>query len=136
MRRRFGLVLATTALLGGCGVISGEPPTQTFSVFFPSYSAELDQQALDAIQNAADFAKRHPLQPLILIGYAAPPDPGKDVPDLSEKRAAAVQTALVGDGVAPKRISIAAQGVVEPKTNMPSISVRRVDISVGNIPAQ
>jgi outer membrane protein OmpA-like peptidoglycan-associated protein len=71
---------------------------------------------------------------VILVGYASPPDPGKDVAGLSDKRNAAVKAMLVGDGVNPDRISAVAKGVVDPKANMPDLSVRRVDISVGALP--
>ena len=133
MRRRLASILLL-AVVAGCSSLSGGPSMMPFSVFFPPYSAELDQDAQNAIHAAAAFARSHRSEPVILIGYAAPPDPGRDVPGLSEKRNAAVKTVLVGDGVSPDRISAVAKGIVEPKDNMPNLSVRRVDISVGTLP--
>lgn len=133
MSKRATIVL-TTALLGGCGLLSNEPATETFSVFFAPYSAALDQPAQDAIQLAADFALRHPTQPVILLGYAAPPGAGQDAPSLSALRNAAVKGALAADGIRLERISSAARGSADPKVAMPQVSVRRVDISVGALP--
>jgi len=133
MRRRLACLLLLT-LPAACAQMSGGPSTATFPVFFAPYSADLDQPALDGVHAAAAFAKANARQPIILIGYAAPPDPGKDVPGLSDKRAEAVKAALVSDGLNPNRISTVAQGTTAPKDNMPSVSVRRVDISVGQLP--
>ena len=135
MRNRVATLLLLV-LFGGCANLSGGPSTASFSVFFPPYSAELDQQAQDAIQSAAAFAKSHPSQPVILIGYSAPPDPGKDVAGLSEMRNAAVKGILVSNGVAADRISAVAKGTTDPKQSMPNVSVRRVDISVGALPPE
>ncbi|MFO1028612.1 MAG: OmpA family protein [Acetobacteraceae bacterium] len=132
MRKRFA-ALVLVATVSACARLSG-PPTSSFSVFFPPYSAELDQDAQTAIHNAAAFAKSRPSEPVILIGYSAPPDPGKDVPGLSEQRAQAVKAVLVSDGINPNRISAIAKGITDPKANMPELSVRRVDISVGALP--
>ena len=135
MRRRLAC-LVLLSLTAACAKFAGGPATATFSVFFQPYSAELDQDAQDSIHSAAAFARSHASQPVILIGYAAPPDPGKDMPGLSEQRNTAVKSVLVADGVAPDRISAVAKGTTEPKDNMPNVSVRRVDISVGTLPPQ
>jgi hypothetical protein len=37
---------------------------------------------------------------------------------------------LIGNGIKPDRITTVANGITDPK-NLPNISVRRVDISVG-----
>ena len=113
--------------LTGCSWFTG---SRKFSVYFPPYSAELDQQALETIHAAAHFAQAHPLQPVSVDGFAAPPDPKQDVPGLSAQRADTVKQALLGDGVLPLRITTSANGVVNPKT-LPSLAVRRVDITVG-----
>ncbi len=131
MRYRIATVLLL-AVLGGC---SSPDNSRNFSIFFPPYSADLDQPAQDTVHAAAAFAKDHPFQPVVVIGYAAPPDPGKDVPGLSDTRADAVKAIMVGDGVAGSRISVSAKGVTDPGL-MPTISVRRVDIQVGTPPAE
>jgi outer membrane protein OmpA-like peptidoglycan-associated protein len=70
------------------------------------------------------------LQPVLLAGYSAPPDPSKDVDGLSAMRAEAVKQALVTDGISPARISVEANGITDPE-GKPNLAVRRVDISVG-----
>jgi outer membrane protein OmpA-like peptidoglycan-associated protein len=114
------------AAVGGCSPAN----PQKFSVFFEPYSAALDPQARDTIRAAADFAGSNPMLPVIVAGFAAPPDPKLDVDGLSANRAAAVKQLLVSDGVRPDRIATEANGTTDPK-NLPNISVRRVDISVG-----
>ncbi len=116
-------IVLATAILGGCALLTNEPATERFSVFFAPYSAALDAPAQDAIQLAADFAQRHPTQPIILLGYAAPPGPGQAPPG-----------ALVADGVRPERISTVPIGGTDPQRATPQVSVRRVDISVGTLP--
>jgi outer membrane protein OmpA-like peptidoglycan-associated protein len=115
------------AAIGGC---SATPATQKFSVFFEPYSAALDPQALASIRSAADFASANPALPVTVAGFSAPPDPKLDVDGLSAQRAAAVKQRLISDGVRPDRIATAANGITDPK-NLPNVSVRRVDISVG-----
>ena len=126
MRLRFMTVLLVTAL-GGCSLLS---PSRQFSVYFESYSAVPNQQAHDTIAAAAAYAQAHSMLPVVIDGYSAPPDPGKDVDGLSAQRADAVKQGLVSDGVAPIRITTTANGIVDLK-NLPSVAVRRVDIQVG-----
>jgi OOP family OmpA-OmpF porin len=126
MRLRWMTILLLSAL-GGCSWMAD---TRTFSVYFEPYSSVLDQQARETISNAADFARAHPLQPVAVAGFAAPPDPKRDVEGLSAQRAEVVKQALVTDGLSPNRIITAANGITDPK-DLPSIAVRRVDITVG-----
>ncbi len=113
--------------LAGCGWLSD---SQKFSVYFQPYSAGLDKQALESVHAAASFARAHPLQMVTVDGYAAPPDPKTDADVLSAQRATNVKQVLVGDGVGPQRIKTAANGVINPQP-LPSLAVRRVDISFG-----
>ena len=80
--------------------------------------------------DAASFAHDHPLQPITVAGFAAPPDPSKDVDGLSAQRAEAVKQALITDGVGSGRISIEANGITDPE-GKPNLAVRRVDINIG-----
>ncbi|HEX4365797.1 MAG TPA: OmpA family protein [Rhodopila sp.] len=121
------MTVLLVAVLGGCSWLSD---SRKFSVYFEPYSAALNQQGNATIAAAADFARTHPLQPVAIDGFSAPPDPKQDVDGLSAQRAEAVKQGLVGDGVAPARITTAANGIIEPKT-LPSVAVRRVDIAIG-----
>jgi outer membrane protein OmpA-like peptidoglycan-associated protein len=129
MLKRITVCLLAVSI-GGCSSLSGGSGKQSFSVFFQPYSADLDQQAQTTIHTASAFAKDHPMQPVVLVGYSAPPDPGKDVPGLSDNRATAVKAILIADGVGPGRISVDANGITDPGS-LPTLSVRRVDIQVG-----
>ncbi|WP_428485381.1 OmpA family protein [Rhodopila sp.] len=128
MRYRFAMCLLIVTI-GGCASLFGTNK-QKFSIFFQPYSVDLDQQARQTVDTAAAFAKDHPSQPVELIGFAAPPDPGQDVAGLSAQRAEVVKQALVSIGVRPDRITVTANGITDPE-NLPNLSVRRVDISVG-----
>jgi outer membrane protein OmpA-like peptidoglycan-associated protein len=125
--RFFCTAMLVVAAIGGC---SPTPGPRKFSVFFEPYSVALDPQARDTIQSAADFASANPALPIAVAGYAAPPDPKLDVDGLSAQRAAAVKALLVSNGVKPDRITTVANGITDPK-NLPNVSVRRVDIGVG-----
>jgi outer membrane protein OmpA-like peptidoglycan-associated protein len=127
MRLRLALC-ATVLLLGGCSMFGSKPH---YSVYFRPYSADLDAQATSTIQTAADYATAHRTQAVFVTGYAAPPDPGKDVDGLSAQRADAVTKALTADGVNPNRIVTTARGTTDPG-ELPSVSVRRVDIRFGS----
>ena len=126
MRLRCMTVLLV-AVLGGCSWLSD---SRQFSVYFEPYSAEPNRQAHDTVAAAAAYAQAHPMLPVTIDGYSAPPDPGKDVDGLSAQRADAVKQGLIGDGVAPIRITTNANGIADPK-NLPSVAVRRVDIQIG-----
>ncbi|MGD0108145.1 MAG: OmpA family protein [Rhodopila sp.] len=111
--------------LGACSWLSNP---QEFSVYFEPYSSELDPQARQTIQDAASFARAHVLLPVEVAGFAAPPDPKRDVDGLSAQRAEVVKQLLVNDGVGQNRIATVAYGITDPKT-LPSLAVRRVDIT-------
>lgn len=119
--------LAVMFAVGIAGCNSSNAPA-SYSVYFPPYSAQLDDQAQAAAQDAAHYALEHPRARVLLSGYSAPPDPGKDVEGLSNQRTQAVRQVLVRTGVNPDRIETQANGITDPKT-MPNVSVRRVDIS-------
>jgi outer membrane protein OmpA-like peptidoglycan-associated protein len=115
------------ASLGGCGLFTS---TGKYSVYFQPYSTALNDQANETIHSAASFAQAHPVLPVVVTGYSAPPDPKQDVPGLSDQRADAVKQMLIADGVSPNRISTVGNGITDPQT-LPEVSVRRVDIGVG-----
>ena len=126
MRFRW-IALASLVTLAACGT---ESETRNFSVYFQPYSADLDQQAKDTAQTAAQYAQAHTTLPVSVNGYSAPADPGRDIDGLSAQRADAIKRALTTGGVSPNRITTNANGSVDPHP-MPQVSVRRVDITVG-----
>jgi outer membrane protein OmpA-like peptidoglycan-associated protein len=126
MRRRSVGLLVLLAL-GGCSLFGG---TGKYSVYFQPYSAVLDETADHTIKDATSYAQSHPLMPVKVTGYSAPPDPGKDVDGLSDDRADAVKKALIAGGITPNRIITVGNGITDPQL-MPTVAVRRVDIAVG-----
>lgn len=128
MHYRVAMLLLCSAA-AGCS-FSSEPDHKHYSIYFPSYSAELDQQGHRAVAEAAAVARANPALPVELAGFSAPPDPSRDVDRLSARRAARVKQALIADGVGPDRISTVANGTTDPN-GLPNLSVQRVDISIG-----
>ncbi|HBK05492.1 MAG TPA: hypothetical protein DDZ81_06450 [Acetobacteraceae bacterium] len=126
MRFRW-IALASLVALTACGSTAER---RNFSVYFQPYSAELDQQALESAVNAAQYAQAHASLPVLVAGYSAPADPGRDVDGLSDQRADAIKRVLTDDGVSANRITIDANGATDP-LSMPQVAVRRVDITVG-----
>ena len=126
MRVRW-MAIVLLASLGGCAWLSD---SRKFSVYFESDSVVLSQQSRDTIEAVAKFARAHPLQPIAVHGFEAPPDPRHDVEGLSAHRAETVKQALITGGVDPNRVTATANGVIDPKA-LPEVAVRRVDIDVG-----
>jgi OOP family OmpA-OmpF porin len=121
------LLAPLLAPLAGCGWFTD---TGKYSVYFPPYSADLNGEATKTIHSASSFALAHPILPIVVTGYSAPPDPKLDVDGLSDKRADAVKQGLIADGISPNRIATVGNGITDPGT-LPSVAVRRVDIGVG-----
>jgi outer membrane protein OmpA-like peptidoglycan-associated protein len=126
MRPRLAFA-AILLILGGCSLFANQPH---YSIYFQPYSAALEDQARATLHDTADYANAHPNQPVFITGYAAPPDPGKDVDGLSAQRAEAVSKALTSAGISADRIFTRANGETDPGV-MPSVAVRRVDIRFG-----
>lgn len=126
MRFRW-IALASLAVLPACA--SGSD-TRSFSVYFQPYSAELDQQGWETTDAAAEYAKAYPLLPVSVAGHSAPADPGRDVDELADRRAAEIRRVLTADGFSASRIVLSAYGPSDPHP-MPQVAVRRVDITVG-----
>ncbi len=126
MRRFFPtlLLLATAS----CAVVA--PPASTppfYVVFFEEKSADLPQDALATVQQAAKAAKAHPDEAVAVIGYT---DSAGNAADslLSDRRAKRVADALVADGVPASRITRQGRGQTH---NAPGVESRRVEIRVG-----
>ena len=118
-----GLVLA----FAGCAVFEG--PSQRFVVFYGDLSAKLDDAAAAVVVGAAEFAKRHPEQPILVSGFADPDGSPQANIDISRTRAQVVADAMVRVGVSPTRIQRRARGAVSFGST--SQESRRVEIAVG-----
>jgi len=126
MQYRYAM-LVLGAFVGGCAVFTTDD--MHYSIFFRPHSAELDPQGQATVRTAAAVAKENLTLPITLAGYASPPDPA-DNDVLSAQRAAAVQHAMIRDGVEANRIVTQANGTADPN-GLPNLSVQRVDISIG-----
>lgn len=129
--RRPGRLLFLLFLLGPLAGCNGwwHQDLSDYPVFFTPGSAELDQTAQAVIQVAADYAKAHRRQGVVVTGYTDASGDGSANLPLSERRAAAVTDQLVTDGVDRGRIHHNAHGA----TNVPlsGQADRRVDIQIG-----
>ena len=125
MRRLF--LLGGIALLAGCA--HPEPDSQRFPIFFTSWSADLDPEAIGLIKQAADWATAHPNAPVLVSGFADPEGSPQANKDISRLRAQVVADQLVKDGIASGRISQTAFGTVA--YSLDSMESRRVEIVIG-----
>jgi outer membrane protein OmpA-like peptidoglycan-associated protein len=128
MRRCFpALLLLATA---SCAVVrpSAPAPAPGYVVFFDEKSADLPQDAMATVQQAAIAANAHPDQPVAVIGYTD--SAGNAAADslLSDRRAKRVADALVADGVPAARITRQGRGQTHAD---PGVESRRVEIRIG-----
>jgi outer membrane protein OmpA-like peptidoglycan-associated protein len=133
MRWLVGLPLIVS--LAACAAAASEPAGQRFPVFFTPMNANLSNGADGVVAAAAEFANKYPDKKITLEAYAAPPGHHYvEAANIDTMRGAAVTAQLVADGVNGTRISSVSRGEVQPDVPMSKISVRRVDIIVGNPP--
>jgi hypothetical protein len=103
MLRSLSLAVLIAGLVAGCQS-HGPPAPQTYLLFFTQDSTELSPDARKVVdQAAAGIAKAKP-STVQIAGYADEPGTPAYNLHVSEKRIAAVETALVADGVAPGTI--------------------------------
>lgn len=105
-----------------------QPPNRIYPVFFNEFSSSLDSAGIAVVANAADVARRFPLLPVKVAGYADNAgSPAADVA-LSQARANAVANLLEQDGVPRNRIQRTAVGT--PRDSQPGVERRRVEIDI------
>lgn len=108
--RRPMIVASLLLLLSACAVLAPKAPH--YVVFFQEWSADLDQPALGAIAEAAQWANAHPGLTVQVRGYADPEGTPAANKGISALRAQRVSDTLTGDGVAASRIRRIAEGGV------------------------
>lgn len=134
MKRIFGMILL--AGLAGCAANAAPkgPLPPAVPVFFQPWSAALDNNALNAIAQAAQGAKAMPSADVLVTGAADSTGSAQANRYLSETRAQVVADQLAADGVEASRIKVQGVGVV-PTAGVPNGSpaqfARRVLIQVG-----
>lgn len=87
------------------------PAKTTSNIFFPLNNAVVQADQMSKINEIVQWAKDHPEAAIELTGYADRETGNVNINQtLSEKRAAAVKTILVGKGIAADRIKTDAKG--------------------------
>jgi outer membrane protein OmpA-like peptidoglycan-associated protein len=126
---RVALLLPMAVGLAGCNTWWSQTPSD-YPVFFSPGSAALNETAKAVIQVAADYAKQHTRQGVVVNGYTDLSGSAAANAALSSERAKAVTEQLVTDGVARARIRYNANG---PSGALLSGQAdRRVDITIGD----
>jgi outer membrane protein OmpA-like peptidoglycan-associated protein len=125
---RLGFLLLLLCSFSG-GVRAAEDVSRRFVVFFPEWSAALDDAAVAVIADAAKLARaeRHSL--ISIVGFADPVSGKQATALLSELRAQRVADQLRADGVAAARIHPIGHGPVRYAQS--SLESRRVEIAIG-----
>ena len=125
MRRlaMIGLLLAVTAC------VPSEPPGRKYLVFFPDWSAQLDDAGKTTIDQAALQAKAAPTAAVLVAGFATPEGTVQANRDMSRLRAQVVTDALIEAGIPRIRIVLRARGSVGFVDD--AQESRRVEVSVG-----
>ena len=122
------ILLGSLLALAACAT-GPQPPSRTFVVFFPEWSAGIDAAATTVVGGAADLAKQNPAGTITVTGYADLLGSAQANMDISALRAQVVTDALIADGIASSRIQQRAIGSVAPALG--SQQSRRVEIAVG-----
>ncbi|WP_207539538.1 OmpA family protein [Sabulicella rubraurantiaca] len=94
-------------------------------VFFPSWSAAMDDPAMVALRELAERAKARPAARLRIVGYASPRGTGEANVLLARLRARVVYDFLVADGVPASRLRRESRG---PTPGMEDLESRRVEV--------
>jgi outer membrane protein OmpA-like peptidoglycan-associated protein len=110
------------------------PPPKAWMVFFDTNSTALSQQSSTTVMEAANVAKSTPNARVSVTGYAdTDGSPGYNQ-QLSIRRADAVKTALVRNGIAPQAITVNGAGegglLIETPDQTKNEKNRRVQIVV------
>ncbi len=94
----------------GCGTYSKSTEEKKLHILFANNSSDINPIFLSQINEMANFLKEYPTTTIELSGYASKTgDPQKNL-KLSTKRAIAVQSKLVEDGIDIGRIKIIGYG--------------------------
>lgn len=121
-------VLPLLLLVAGCALF--DPPDRRFTVFFAENSAALTLSGQEAVQAAAEVARRHPGSRVNVLGFTSPAGAPAALSRLSIERAEAVAGALAQSGIPASRIAIGARGPVP--VEFADVEGRRVEILLAN----
>ena len=122
------LLLPMAIGLAGCNTWWHQAASD-YPVFFSPGSAALSETAKAVIQVAADYARQHARQNVVVNGYTDLSGSAAANAALSADRAKAVTEQLVTDGVAREQVRYNANGPSDALLS--GQADRRVDITIG-----
>jgi outer membrane protein OmpA-like peptidoglycan-associated protein len=126
MIRSFACMMIAAAAFGAGPAWAQPAPVPAMVVFFPLWSASLDEQAKDVIMQAATQARAKPDAVIKVTGYADTQGSRAADHELSLLRAQRVMDTLEDAGVPESQIQLKADGA-QPEAGIAS---RRVEIVV------
>ena len=119
LRAAVGVAIAWGALSGGAQAQQGSPEPESYVLYFDFASAKLSAKARPVITDAAAAVERAKasgsFSHVKVIGYADSAGTAEGADRLSERRADAVRSELIRDGVAPEDIKTEGRGKREPE---------------------
>jgi len=145
MLKSFSALFAIALLVTACGESTQNaslqkpppappPPTKSWMVFFDTNSTALSQQSSMTVTEAATVAKSAPNSRVAVTGYTDTDGNTAYNQQLSIRRADAVKTALVSNGIAPQAITVNGAGeaglLIETPDQTKNEKNRRVQIVV------
>lgn len=106
----------------------------TIEAFFEHDSAELDADAMEAVRQAAAVLEKDPRMNVLLTGNTDTTGADDYNEQLSKRRAMAVRSALLQQGLPTERVKILAKGennlLIQTEDNVRERKNRRVDIMI------
>ncbi|HVM79882.1 MAG TPA: OmpA family protein [Stellaceae bacterium] len=121
LRAAVGVAIAWGALSGGAQAQQAKSEPETYVLYFDFASAKLSAKARPIITDAAAAVERAKsngaFSHVKVIGYADSAGTAEGADRLSERRADAVRSELIRDGVAPEEIKTEGRGKREPEVN-------------------
>ncbi len=120
------LVVAAFLPLAACALFRGvEDLPENYIVFFAYDSAELDAAARDVVEQAsADLRRFNPVS-ITLAGNMADQPAAQVSAEMSQRRFAAVEEALVAEGVNP---ALFGRTALAEEPGLPADAIRRIEI--------
>jgi OOP family OmpA-OmpF porin len=119
-------LVAALLPLAGCALFRGvEDLPETYIVFFAYDSAELDDAARDVVEQVADDAGRFDPVSILISGNMGDLPNANVSAEMSERRFAAVEEALVADGV---DASLFSRAPLAEEPALPADAIRRIEI--------
>ncbi|ABI61729.1 Outer membrane protein [Granulibacter bethesdensis] len=122
--RRIAGILSVAALLLLTACF--HHPAQNYFIFFAPDASQPKTDSLPILKVAVTYAKDHPDQNIIVVGYTDPVGSAKDNHDLSEERADTIRKDLIKAGIPQARITARGHGQTQPEWN--NQESRRVEI--------